>query len=63
MKIAEMRDLTVDELRKKNRESREALFQAKMKNQMGQLNNPLIIRETRRNIARIQSVLNEKLAQ
>lgn len=63
MKFAEMKDLTVDELRKKDREMRESLFQARMKNQMGQLNNPLQVREIRRDIARIQTVMNQKLAQ
>lgn len=36
------------------------LFQARMKNSLGQLANPLVIRHTRREIARLKTVLNKK---
>ena len=63
MKFAEYKDLTVDELRKKSRELSESLFETRMKNQMGQLNNPVMVRQVRRDIARVQTALSQKLAQ
>ncbi len=36
------------------------LFEARMKNSLGQLANPLVIRHTRREIARLKTLLNRK---
>ena len=63
MKFSEIRDLTVEELKKKSSELREQLFELKMKNQLGQVGNPLQIRSVRKDIAKIQSALTQKLAQ
>lgn len=62
MKFKEINDLTVDELNKKERELREKLFQAKMKNSLGQLGSPIEIRALRRDRARIKTALSQKLA-
>lgn len=63
MKFAEIRDLTVEELNKRQVQMREELFEARMKHSLGQLNNPLVIRQLRRDIARIKTTLSAKLAQ
>jgi large subunit ribosomal protein L29 len=63
MKFTEMKDWTVEELRKKNAELRDGLFQLRMKNALGQLSNPLEVRHVRRDLARIKTALNQKLAQ
>lgn len=63
MKYSEMKDLTVEELRKKHKAMREEIFEMKMKHSLGQLANPLLIRGKRKDIARIQTALNSKLAQ
>ena len=42
---------------------REELFEMKMKNQLGQLGNPLQIRFLRKDISRIKTALTKKLAQ
>ena len=39
MKFAEIKDLTSDELRKKQAQLRDELFQAKMKHSLGQIGN------------------------
>ncbi len=62
MKYQEVKDLTVDELRKKERELRGELFQATMKNALGQLGSPISIRATRRNIAKLKTAQSQKLA-
>lgn len=63
MKYTEVKNLTVEELRKKKSEFREELFHLRMKNALGQLPNPVKVRTVRRDIARIKTALNEKLAQ
>jgi large subunit ribosomal protein L29 len=62
MKFAEIEGLSEKELRKKSSEMRRELFEARMKNALGQLANPMVIRETRRNIARLQTALSKKAA-
>lgn len=62
MKFGEIKDLTVDELRKKEVALREEYFMLKMKNPIGQIANPLSIRWARRNIAKLQTAINQKLA-
>lgn len=62
MKFKEISDLTVDELNKKERELKEKMFQAKMKNSLGQLASPIEIRALRRDMARLKTALSQKLA-
>lgn len=61
MKFAELKDLTVDELRKKEKELRAELFETTMKHKLGQVTNPLQIRTVRRDIARVKTALTAKL--
>ena len=62
MKYSDVKDLTVDELRKKERELRGDLFNSKMKNSLGQLASPISIRAARRNVARLKMAQSQKLA-
>lgn len=62
MKFSEIKDLTVDELRKKEVAQREEYFMLKMKNPLGQIANPLSIRMARKNIAKLKTAINQKLA-
>jgi large subunit ribosomal protein L29 len=55
-----LRDQTVDEIRMRIAELREELFNLRFRNSMKQLDNPLRIREGRREIARLLTVLGEK---
>lgn len=63
MKFADIRDLTVEELRRRLGQMREEYFNLKMKHSLGQIANPISIRVLRRDIARIKTALNIKLAQ
>lgn len=54
------REMTDDELASSQREAGETLFNLKMQQTLGQLENTARIREVRRDIARIQTVLNER---
>jgi large subunit ribosomal protein L29 len=58
-KIQAIREMSPDEIRHKLAELREAMFKDRFKNSMRQLQNPLVLRETRRAIARMETVLKE----
>ena len=59
-KAATMRDQSVDEIRHRITELREEIFNLRFRNSMKQLDNPLKIREGKREIARLLTVLAEK---
>ena len=60
MKYADVKDLSNVETNRKIRETKEKLFEAKMKNSMGQLTNPVSIRNMRRDVARLKTALTAK---
>ena len=60
VKASSMRDMSVDELKARVTELREELFNLRFRNSMKQLDNPLKIRESRREMARLLTVLQEK---
>lgn len=62
MKFSDVRDLTVEELRKREKQMSEELFETTMKHSLGQVSNPLQIRALRRDIARIKTAVSAKLA-
>lgn len=55
MKYADVAGLAGKDLAKKTKELRVELFEARMKNSLGQLANPMSIREMRRDIARLNT--------
>ena len=61
MKAGELRELSDDELAAKGRDLRSELFNVKVKRSTGQLENTALARKLRRDIARVESVLREKL--
>ena len=60
MKIAELRQLTVQELAKKTADLRRELMTLRFQHSGQQLKNPLKLREVRRMIARILTIIKEK---
>ena len=60
MKAAELRDLGSDELGAKERDLTDQLFRLRIQKSMGQLEAPARIREVRRDLARIKTVLHQK---
>jgi large subunit ribosomal protein L29 len=60
LKASAMRDMTVDEIQVRITELREEMFNLRFRNTMKQLDNPLKIRESRREMARLLTVLREK---
>ena len=60
MKAAKVREMGLDELRTKERDLLEQLFRLRVQKSLGQLDNAIKLRETRRDIARVKTVLREK---
>jgi large subunit ribosomal protein L29 len=60
MKAIELRDLALEELETKSRDLRGELFNVKVKRSTGQLENTALLRQLRRNVARVETVLREK---
>lgn len=60
MEPKELRELTIEELREKHRQYKEELFNLRFQNAIGQLSNTSRIKEVRRTIARVLTVLQEK---
>lgn len=60
MKAKELREMTIDELELKEKELVEQYFRAKMKASLGQLENPSILRNMRKDIARIKTFIRQK---
>ncbi|MCL6439385.1 MAG: 50S ribosomal protein L29 [Rubrobacteraceae bacterium] len=60
MKTAEIRGLDVEELEQRVAEARRELFNLRFQHATGQLKNTGQLREVRRNIARLLTVLNQK---
>ena len=60
VKPAAIREMNADEIQARVAELREDLFNLQFRNTMKQLDNPLQIRESRREMARLLTVLREK---
>ena len=60
MKSQKLREKTVVELKRDLREEQEELFRFRFQATMGKLENALAIRKSRRSIARIKTLINEK---
>ncbi len=60
MKVAEFRELRVDELRQKEKEMDDQLFRLRIQKSMGQLEAAHKLKALRRDLARVKTVLREK---
>ncbi len=60
MKARELRELTEEELRKKEKELRRELFNLRFQKETHQLENGMRLRQVRRDIARVLTVIREK---
>jgi len=60
MKASPNRDLSVEELRDRERELSEQLFALRLQKVTGQLEKPHRVQEVRRDLARLLTILREK---
>jgi len=57
MKIRELKELSVDELEAREAELRDQLFKLRFQKSLGQLDSPMKVKNVRRDIARIKTLL------
>ena len=59
-KAAELRELSVEDLRAKAKELDDQSFRLRLQKAMGQLESPIKVRTTRRELARIKTIIRQK---
>ena len=59
MRAKELRDLSPDELRQKRTEFKEQRFHLTLRRATGQLESPMKLRQSRRDLARVETILGE----
>ena len=62
MKPAEIRDLSNDEKFEKLKSLKEELFNLRFQHATGQLENPMKIKDVKKSIARVKTILSEEVA-
>ncbi len=62
MTLQELKDLSLDELRARERELVDEVFHLRLKRATAQLPNPMRMREMRRSLARVKTLLRERTA-
>ena len=60
MKPQQFRDMSAEELQARRTELTEELFHLRLRKATSQLSNPMKVRETRRDLARLNTVLRER---
>ena len=58
--ITTLRDKTVEELKSRERDLREQLFKLRFQKATGRVENPMKMRDVRREIAQIATLINER---
>ena len=59
MKASEIRDMNTDEMHRKVAELKEELFNLRFQHEIGQLENPQRMKQTKRDIARLKTIIKE----
>jgi len=60
MKYSEIENLKLNELKKKSFQIKKEIFQLKMKNKLGRLENPISIRKNRKDYARLLTAISKQ---
>ena len=63
MKAKELREKSIEELRNSQTDLKEQLFKLRFQKAAGQIENPVKIRLVRKDIARVQTILAQRLAE
>jgi large subunit ribosomal protein L29 len=59
MNASEIRELTVDEMQRRLIDLKQELFNLRFQHEIGQLENPRKIQQTKQDVARLQTVIRE----
>lgn len=62
MEVKELRDLTAAELAEKEQQLSQELFSLRFQLAAGRVENPMKIRKTRRNLARVKTILRQQVS-
>ena len=60
MKVQEVREMSGDDLRLQEKDLRDQIFRMRIQKAMGQTDTPTKVRELRRDLARVLTVLRDK---
>jgi large subunit ribosomal protein L29 len=60
MQANELREMSADDLLRKRAELREAIGHLKLKRATNRLENPMMLRKTKRDLARLETIVKEK---
>ena len=60
MELNKIREMTDVELSAELDKMKQELFNLRFRHATGQLNNPMLLKETKRNIARVKTLINER---
>ena len=60
MKVTDIRELTADDIRVRVKELDDQLFRLRLQKSMGQLEAPAKVRDVRKDLARMKTILREK---
>ncbi|NLN33635.1 MAG: 50S ribosomal protein L29 [Flavobacteriaceae bacterium] len=63
MKVSDIKEMSIEDIKAQIAEQKENYAKLKVSHKVSQLENPLSIRASRKTIARLSTVLNQKLAQ
>ena len=59
MKASEIRDMNVEDMHRKVSDLKEELFNLRFQHEIGQLENPQRMKQTKRDIARLETIVQE----
>jgi len=59
MKASEIKEMNIEEMQQKLSDLREELFNLSFQHEIGQLENPQRMKQTKRDIARIKTIIRE----
>lgn len=60
MKAKELRDLSLEELREKEKELGQEIFNLRFQKATGQLGNTAVLGKTKKDLARVKTIIREK---
>jgi large subunit ribosomal protein L29 len=59
-KISEQSSLTIDELKEEEKKLRKEIFNLRFQKATGEIENPMRVKEVKKNRARVLTIINEK---
>lgn len=59
MKASEIREMNLDEMQRKVNDLKEELFNLRFQHEIGQLENPNKMKQTKRDIAQVKTIIRE----